>query len=222
MERDSGKDINACDSKKRKLISVMGCHGVGKSTLANSLATDFCCKLPPETLPNSFSNNAILSFIHYIIERKKQHDQICCEYGRIITDRYGFLDTSIYISVIHSLGYCDDEEYALFQRVVNNLENVWVSPAALIVLTAEPEIIRQRLKNRPKSSSRHFRPFDLEFIANINRAFFEFSNTKTPPTFLSKKLKTLIECSRIIHIDNSDMDVSSTIMTAKEAIKHVF
>ncbi|MBI5021152.1 MAG: deoxynucleoside kinase [Ignavibacteriales bacterium] len=198
-------------SKQIHLVSIMGCHGVGKSTVAKALSIKLGFSLLPKTKSNPFSKSAILSFIHYIVERKRQHDLISKYSNGVVTDRYGFLDTSIYVDVLLKMGYCNEREQELFARIVNNLEPVWITPTYLIILTCSSNLILQRLERRRKSSSRHFNPFDKDYVHNINEAFAKFGQHGIPPRFLAPRLTEKIHGVKRLMIDTSELSISQTL-----------
>lgn len=216
--------ISPClnSSPDQSLISILGSHGVGKSTILNSIFERYKCVLPPGTKPNRYSSSGILSFIHYIIERKSQYNSLSkCE-GRIATDRYAFIDTSIYVYVSHEFGYLNDAEMDLFARVVNNLEKIWITPSLLIILLCDIDSLLERLHCRNKSSSKHFRPFDEKLLVNLNYYFRMFGEGKFIPPFLSKELIQIIDGVKRVVIDTTSHSIDNTKKIVLNEIKKVW
>ena len=209
--------------RNKNLISISGCHGVGKSTILDSVKKNYDCILPPKTIPNPFSENAILSFIHYIIERNKQHQYLNKRRAeRIITDRYGFLDTSIYVQSLFECGFISKSEQNLFSRVVNNLADVWITPKLICILCASPEEILNRLKNREKLSKNHFNPFDINLIESINNNFYNTYHSKELPPFLSKELKSKLNNVKFLLVETTNITLNKTIEIIFKEINNVW
>lgn len=207
----------------KSLISISGCHGVGKSTILDSVKKNYDCILPPKTIPNPFSENAILSFIHYIIERNKQHQYLNKRRAeRIITDRYGFLDTSIYVQTLFECGRISKSERNLFGRVVNSLTDVWISPKLVCILCASPEEILNRLRNRKKTSRNHYDPFDINLLKNINNNFYNTYHSKEFPPFLSRELKSKLCNVKFVLVETTNIDLNETTELIFKEINNVW
>ena len=206
----------------QSLLAIMGCHGIGKSTVQEALKAKFDGITPAAKLRNAFPDNAILSYIHYLVERKKQHTSLVRHYGRIITDRYAFVDTSIYVSVLNDLGHISAAELDLFRRILENLDGFWLAATALVILVCDPLEILRRLETRKRSSSCDFDPFDLEQIVAVNAAFREFGTTGALPRFVEPLLGPgFAKVPRIV-IDTTRESVAETVRHVAEEIRDIW
>jgi deoxyadenosine/deoxycytidine kinase len=206
---DQERDVN-----QQFLVAVMGCHGVGKSAIQQALLSYLHAIEPPSKRPNPFPESAILSYIHYLVERKKQHRLLQQQKQNIVADRYGFVDTSIYVEVLHNLGHISEDELNLFARILENMDQHWIRATALVVLVCDPSEILERLRTRPQRVNRDFDPFNLLQIASVDNAFRKFGRTGALPPFIPGALqKQVVGVPRIL--------VDCTNDTILEIVNHV-
>ena len=165
-------------------IAIEGPTGVGKSALAERLATRLDATLGLEDLENPFLGDfyaerpgaALQAQLFYLLSRHRQqsalkqadlfNQQTVCDY---LFDK----------DKIYAYQTLDDNELFIYQRLFELLSADIAAPDLVIYLQAPTDVLRRRIKERRDG---HARAASLDRLAELNEAFnhFFFHHTATP------------------------------------------
>ena len=165
-------------------IAIEGPTGVGKSALAERLATRLDATLGLEDLDNPFLTDfyaeragaALQAQLFFLLSRHRQQSalkqadlfsqQTVCDY---LFDK----------DKIYAYQTLDDNELFIYQRLFELLSADIVPPDLVIYLQAPTDVLRRRIKERRDARAR---AASLDRLAELNEAFnhFFFHHTATP------------------------------------------
>lgn len=192
---------------KNQYILIVGCTGVGKSSVADFLHQYFRNSayysdpyIDNPFIANAYSttdNKSFQSEIFFIKEFLKIHKSI-----NNIKDKWVFQERSIFECVhifcrlfLHQQKI-DQDEYNLCVDLLDELSENLRTPDAIIYLRADPSIIKERIITR----SREFeKTINLDFI-QLQQSLYE--------QWIEHFVKN--NCSSIIEIDNSMNNIAAT------------
>ncbi len=127
--------------------AIIGCHGVGKTTLVRQLADKF--KVFSELSINSFMGyDSFLSEIKIITDNILLNKKIGETAADSISDRFAFLDALIYSEAFYTMGWINDEQLRTIYSVVNNSKHCWTYPEKILVMNDSKDIIMRNILKR--------------------------------------------------------------------------
>jgi deoxyadenosine/deoxycytidine kinase len=139
-----------------KLIVIVGMSGVGKTTLANTLAKQTPLVLaleqhterPFQALFKQDARYALANQLDYLLYRAEQEREL--RSGKIPAIMDGGLDLDFYgfTRLFHAHGWLTDEEYRLCQRFHAWTRSLLPAPDLVIALSADEKTISERLASR--------------------------------------------------------------------------
>jgi deoxyguanosine kinase len=165
-------------------IAIEGPTGVGKTALAERLATRLDAALVVDESTNPFDGDAAggrsgAAFQAQLFRLLTRHRQ---QSALKQADLFAQATVSDYLfdkDKIYAYQTLDDNELFIYQRLFELLSADIVPPDLVIYLQAPTDVLRRRIKERRDSRSR---PAALDRLAELNEAFnhFFFHHTATP------------------------------------------
>ena len=155
--------------KVRKIITISGVHGIGKSFLIDYMGKIYPIKYPPDRPSNPFQSPfySMLFFIIAFSERDRKTRKLT---GTIILDRFSFHDIAVYIYALKKISKIKNEEYTILSDINFQLLRNSLDPDLSILLMDDPRYIFERLKKRGGKEG-HLYEMDLEFISELEICF---------------------------------------------------
>jgi deoxyguanosine kinase len=167
-------------------IAIEGPTGVGKSALAERLATRLDATLDLEDLENPFLADfyaerpgaALQAQLFYLLSRHRQQsalDQADLFSQQTVSD-YVFDKDKIYAYL-----NLDDNELFIYQRLYELLAEDIPAPDLVIYLQTPTDVLRKRLRERARANP-ELPALDDEYVGELNEAYnhFFFHYTATP------------------------------------------
>lgn len=157
-----------------KYIVVEGNIGSGKTTLATKLAAHMEAKLVLETfsdnpyLPLFYDNPAPNAFpleLYFFMDRVAQLKQIDFAKTNVVSD-YSYEKSQIFAGVT-----LNDNEMALFKRVVENVRNGLPEPDLFIYLHSPIRKLKDNIQKRGRS---YEQDISMEYLEKIQNAYQPF------------------------------------------------
>lgn len=164
-----------------KFITIEGNIGAGKTTLTHMLSKDFNYKIILE----EFSDNPFLPFFYnnperyafpvelfFMAERHKQLQEELAKkdmFQQSVVADYFFLKTLLFAK-----NNLNEEEYRLFQRLFDVLNQSFASPDILVYLHRPVDKLLKSIKNRGRSYEQDIK---AEYLNEIQSAYFAFFKT---------------------------------------------
>lgn len=184
-----------------RYIVVEGPIGVGKTSLARSLAEEFDARLILEQVEeNPFlkkfyespRQNAFPAQLFFLLSRFRQQRDLAQQelFNRNTVADYLFAKDQIFAQV--NLG---PDEFGLYRQLYQVLEPRLVKPDLVVYLQARTEVLLSRLRKRDRDYERRIAADYVERIAEAYRSFF-FHYDDTP--------LLVVNCSDIDFLDHSD------------------
>jgi deoxyadenosine/deoxycytidine kinase len=163
--------------KKAKYIVVDGPIGVGKTSLANILASEFQARTVFERvednpfLPKFYEDRKTYAFqnqMFFLLSRYQQQRDLSQQdlFTRNVVSDYLFAKDRIFASLVLS-----GEELNLYQQVYQLLDPRVPKPDLAIYLQARPEVLYKRIKKRDKS---YERSITLDYLKEVAQAYSQF------------------------------------------------
>jgi len=158
-------------------IAVEGPIGVGKTTLAKKIASEFSYELCLEDSDeNPFLGNfyrdskkyAFATQIHFVMQRSRQINKYFSDElidRRIVSD-FIFHKESIFAEL-----NLTNEEYKIFEIIKSKFYESFPKPDLLIYLQASPKKVMERVKKRARTYEENI---DLEYLEKICQTYSEF------------------------------------------------
>jgi deoxyadenosine/deoxycytidine kinase len=169
---------------KAKYIVVEGPIGVGKTSLARILATEFQARTVFERvednpfLPKFYKARETYAFQNqtfFLLNRYHQQLELCQQdlFNHNTVADYLFAKDNIFAALTLS-----NEELKLYQQIYALLTTRVPKPDLVVYLQARPEVLYKRVKKRDKSFERGV---TFEYLAEVaqayNRFFFNYDET---------------------------------------------
>ena len=162
---------------KTRYIVVEGPIGVGKTSLAKSLASEFGARGVYENvednpfLPKFYQDRETYSFqnqIFFLLSRYRQQRDFIQQdlFSQNTVADYLFAKDMIFAMLTLS-----SEEMDLYEQLYKILDPRVPKPDLVVYLQARPEILYRRIKKRDKSYERAVTP---EYLTEVDQAYREF------------------------------------------------
>jgi len=151
--------------------AIIGCHGVGKTTLIKKLSDKFM--VFGEVAINSFmGNDSFLSEIKIIVDNILLNKKIAETKADSISDRFAFLDALIYSEGFYKMGWINYEQLKIIYSIVNNSKHTWVYPEKIIIMNDSKELIIKNILKRGRS--KNLNEADDKFLTVMLQLFNDF------------------------------------------------
>lgn len=166
-ERLNGADF-ARDAQRPQLVSVAGVIGVGKTTLAKSLAKELGCEMLAEAydanpyLADVYADRkelAIDSQLYFLNSRVEQLNRDALEPGKVVITDYVFDKEMIYAART-----LDADQFAVYKKRHAETASSVARPVLVIHLIESPQVCLDRIhrRNRPYEQR-----IELESLENL-------------------------------------------------------
>ncbi|MFQ5851347.1 MAG: deoxynucleoside kinase [Candidatus Binatia bacterium] len=163
--------------RKTRYIVVEGPIGIGKTSLAKSLASDLCARCIFERveenpfLPRFYEDRETYAFqnqLFFLLSRYQQQRELIQQdlFGQNTVADYLFAKDRIFATLTLS-----GEEMALYEQLYRLLDPRVPKPDLVVYLQARPEVLYRRIKKRDKS---YERAITLEYLREVAHAYSEF------------------------------------------------
>jgi deoxyadenosine/deoxycytidine kinase len=187
--------------KGGRYIVVEGPIGVGKTTLARALGTEFDSRVVFEQVeenpflrrfyeePRTYAFQAQLFFL---LSRYRQQRQLAQQdlFNQSTVADYLFAKDHIFAQI-----NLDGDELALYRQLFNLLSSRLPKPDLVVYLQARGEVLFERLRKRDRDYERRITPAYVDKIAEAYRDFF-FYYDETP--------LLVVDSSEVDFVANSD------------------
>lgn len=176
-------------------VAIEGPIGVGKSTLVHRLRERMQARLVMEVVEeNPFlakfyedrERYAFQTQLFFLMSRFKQQEELK-QADLFSPDTLS--DYHLFKDRIFAQLTLRDDELALYERVFRSLETQILQPDVLVYLTAEQDVLLERIQRRGRPFERNFDPDYLLALSSAYQHFFAHYHT-TP----------------LLILDNSDID----------------
>jgi deoxyguanosine kinase len=163
-------------------IAIEGNIGAGKTTLSQRLARDLDARLILE----QFTDNPFLPFFYenperyafpvelfFMTERHKQLQEAFSNtnlFQQVTISDYFFLKTLLFAK-----NNLNTDEYRLFKRLFNTLNNTFAKPDLLIYLHRPVETLVQQIEQRGRSFEAQIK---TEYLETLQKAYFDYFETQ--------------------------------------------
>jgi deoxyadenosine/deoxycytidine kinase len=162
---------------KKRYIVVEGPIGVGKTSLAKLLASEFQARSIFEKvednpfLPKFYEDPETYAFqnqIFFLVSRYQQQRELSQQelFEQNIVADYLFAKDKIFATLTLS-----SEELNLYQQIYQLLDTRVPKPDLVVYLQARPEVLYKRIKKRDKS---YERGVTLEYLTEVAQAYNQF------------------------------------------------
>jgi deoxyadenosine/deoxycytidine kinase len=163
--------------KKTKYVVIEGPIGVGKTSLAKSLAAEFQARTIFERvednpfLPKFYEDRKTYAFqnqLFFLLSRYQQQRDLGQQdlFAQNLVSDYLFAKDKIFATLTLS-----GEELNLYQQIYQLLDPRIPKPDLTIYLQARPEVLYKRIKKRDKS---YERSVTLDYLKEVAQAYSEF------------------------------------------------
>lgn len=165
-------------NERPRYIAVEGPIGVGKSTLAELLATELGARLVREQPDdNPFlaafykdpRRNAMSTQLFYLLQRYQQQGELgqgdLFSPGGVVAD-YLFAKDRLFASLTLS-----NDEMALYERIYQMLRPRVATPDLVVYLQARTPVLLERIRRRGRAAEK---PIRGEYVEEVARAYAEF------------------------------------------------
>ena len=187
--------------KGGRYIAVEGPIGVGKTTLARALGSEFDSRVVFEQVeenpflrrfyeePRTYAFQAQLFFL---LSRYRQQRQLAQQdlFNQSTVADYLFAKDHIFAQI-----NLDGDELALYRQLFNLLNSRLPKPDLVVYLQARGEVLFERLRKRDRDYERRITPAYVDKIAEAYRDFF-FYYDETP--------LLVVDSSEVDFVANSD------------------
>ena len=158
-----------------KYIAIEGVIGLGKTTLASQLASDFSAKLVLEDfaanpfLTEFYKDKGKFAFqtqMFFLVDRYKNHQDLYLQqdlFTPMVIADYMFEKDRIFANLT-----LDDNELSLYNRVADVFEEKITKPDYVIYLQTSTNVLLDRIKRRGRDFEKNM---DEEYIHSLNNAY---------------------------------------------------
>jgi deoxyadenosine/deoxycytidine kinase len=166
-----------------QFIAIEGNIGAGKTTLCNMLEKDFGAKKILEQftdnpfLPHFYKNPERYAFqveLFFMTERHKQLQEYLSQ--RSLFQEFTISDYFFIKTLLFAKNNLIDEEYRLFKRLFDVLNNTFRKPDLLVYLHRPVEDLMKNIENRGREYEKDIKP---EYLLSLQNAYFDYFRTVT-------------------------------------------
>ncbi|MDD4354265.1 MAG: deoxynucleoside kinase [Candidatus Nanoarchaeia archaeon] len=170
--------------------AIIGCHGVGKTTLVKKLSDKF--KIFGEVAINSFmGHDSFLSEVKIIVDNILLNKRIAETKADSISDRFAFLDAIIYSEGFYKMGWIDLEQLKTIYSIVNNSKHEWTYPEKILVMNDSKSLIMENIAKRARNKK--LNETDEKFLEVTLQNFNDFFTGHINFQFLKPEIKKRID-----------------------------
>ena len=174
--------------KEHQYIAVMGTLGSGKTTAAKLLSQELGFPLIEENV----KENAFLPRFYQDMKRWAFHSQLffllnkirqlveaksLLEKTPVVQDTPIIQDVYSYAKAQHELGNMDDAEWALYQKIYDELTPQFPSPDLIVFLDTSIAEIEKRIAKRGRGFEQSIPTEYLTLLDKLNRRWLEQNKT---------------------------------------------
>lgn len=207
-------------SDRPRYIAVEGPIGVGKTTLAERLASELGARLvreQPDDNPFLASfykdpkQNAMSTQLFYLLQRYQQQGDLAqgdlFSPGGIVSD-YLFSKDRLFAALTLS-----DDEMALYERIYQMLRPRVATPDLVVYLQARTPVLLERIRRRGRAAEK---PIRAEYVEDVARAYAEFFFHYTEGPLL------IVDASELDLISNPEhwADLLAVIRRTRGGVNH--
>jgi deoxyadenosine/deoxycytidine kinase len=170
--------------EERNYICIEGNIGTGKTTLCKMLKQDFNCSLILE----QFTDNPFLPLFYkhperyafpvelfFMTERYKQLQEQLSQ-GDLFYD-FKLSDYFFQKTALFAKNNLQEDEYKLFLRFFGILDDLFPQPDLVVYLHRPVDQLHQQIIKRNRKIEQDI---TIDYLKNIEKAYFEFFDRKTP------------------------------------------
>ncbi len=167
----------------KNFLVVAGNIGVGKSTLTEKLAAKLGWKpfLEPHTenpyLADFYRDMRRWGFhsqIFFLEERLNPHVRLLNDDGDVIQDRSIYEDAEIFAHNLSLLGYIDERDYRVYQRLYAGIRATLQPPTLILYLRARVNTLQCRIQKRGREYEKNLSP---AYLAQLNALYDQWAST---------------------------------------------
>lgn len=165
-----------------KLVLVAGNIGTGKTSLTERLGerlgwrTAFESVIENPYLSDFYDDMDAWSFqlqVFFLGHRAQQHLELAEDERSAIADRSIYEDAKIFARALHHQGSLMERDYMAYRRVFDLVVNNLPEPDLLIYLTATPEVLMKRIRERGRKMEAGITPEYLSLLDSFYRDWME-------------------------------------------------
>lgn len=194
-------------------ILLAGCTGVGKTTVANFLSSQYKMTYFDDPFVNnpfidkSFQkegNMAFQSQLFFFKEFIKLHKYISKYPKHIIQERSIFESVEIFCKLFHEIGTFSIDELKVFEDLLAELKFLFRKPDLIVYLKADSYTIKNRIRKRNRDFES---PIDERLLNAQSTLYEKWINEIQRENF-----------SKIIFIDNTNLNINQCNLLVKNEI----
>lgn len=166
-----------------KLVLVAGNIGTGKTSLTERLGdrlgwrTAFESVIDNPYLSDFYRDMEAWSFhlqVFFLGHRAKQHLELVEDECSAIADRSIYEDAKIFARALYHQGSMTERDYMAYRRVFNMVVANLPEPDLLIYLTADPEVLMERIRQRGRKMEAGI---TLDYLSLLDSYYQEWMET---------------------------------------------
>ncbi|VVB74274.1 Deoxynucleoside kinase [Candidatus Tiddalikarchaeum anstoanum] len=172
------------------VAAVIGCHGVGKTTLVRKLGK-LGFKIFNEAPINDFmGKNSFMAELNVLLDNIRINGEISRDSELCVSDRFAFLDILIYCEGFVKLGWLNREQLKTIYFFINNSGHEWVLPNVLLCMNGSKDDLLNNIRNRNRDGV--LKEGDESYLNTIMDLFDDFYNNKLDFEYLNPELKSKV------------------------------